>query len=133
MVSDCGRGPALADTYKDFKDLTWPNFSFEVDMEDILCFVSGVKRRSIFITSCLTNQVSGTTSISLKASNFSSMSLYFSRYPFPHNTLSLSYTIQVAKCKAVICAAELVQALIYISVQPVDESLLQPKATRAVT
>ena len=46
---------------------------------------------------------------------------------------SLSHTIQVAKCKAVICDAELVQALIYISVQPVDESLLQPKETRAVT
>ena len=37
---------------------------------------------------------------------------------------SLSHTIQVAKCKAVICDAELVQALLNISVQPVDNQRL---------
>ena len=37
---------------------------------------------------------------------------------------SLFHTIQVAKCKAVICDAELVQALLNISVQPVDNQRL---------
>ena len=29
------------------KDLTWPIFNIEVDMEDLTCFVSGVKRNAM--------------------------------------------------------------------------------------
>ena len=35
-------GQLWPETSKDCKDQTWPNFSLEVDMEDVTCYVSGV-------------------------------------------------------------------------------------------
>ena len=52
-VSESAWFPTLAEgqlwpeTSKTLKDVNWPNFSVEIDMEDVLCYVSGVQRRSM--------------------------------------------------------------------------------------
>ena len=40
-------GQLWPETSKTLKDVNWPNFSVDLDMEDIQCYVSGVPRRSM--------------------------------------------------------------------------------------
>ena len=39
--------PLWPETSKSLKNVNWPNFSVDLDMEDIQCYVSGVPRSSI--------------------------------------------------------------------------------------